>query len=81
MAGTTGLAAGTAGPAKTSQNDFLRLEGRRDWPEKTQEPYSTLQALLGTVDLLSETAQDGWREEFPSMPRMESPRMNATSLG
>jgi len=49
MAGTTGLAAGTAEPAKTSQNDFLRLEGRRDRPEKTQEPYSTLQALLPAI--------------------------------
>ena len=28
MAGKTGLAAGTAEPAKTSQNDFQRLEGR-----------------------------------------------------
>lgn len=28
MAGMTGLAAGTAEPAKTSQDDFQRLEGR-----------------------------------------------------
>ena len=30
MAGMTGLAAGTAEPAKTSQDDFQRLEGRWD---------------------------------------------------
>jgi hypothetical protein len=49
MAGTTGLAAGTAEPAKTSQNDFQRLEGCWDRPEKTQELCPTLQALLPAI--------------------------------
>lgn len=49
MAGATGLAAGTAEPAKTSQSNFQRLEGRWVRPEKNQELYPTLQALLPAI--------------------------------
>jgi hypothetical protein len=49
MTGKTGLAAGTAEPAKTSQSDFQRLEGCWARPEKTQELHPTLQALLPAI--------------------------------